>query len=147
LSPYQISELVWDSASDEDTATSSETTSEDEGGLQDVPAVTHLQPDRPTSSGQASSSSIGTSGYEFIQTVSDQQWTLPSGPQTDIVHIFRGGERGIKNSEAPGIDASSSPFTVLKLFFAESVTLLVAETNRYYYDHLDRLGQGPSPPT
>jgi len=42
MSPDQISELVWDIASDQDTATSSETTSEDEGGLQDVPGVTHL---------------------------------------------------------------------------------------------------------
>jgi hypothetical protein len=44
MSPDQMSELVWDSASDQDTATSSETTSEDEGGLQDVPGVTNLQP-------------------------------------------------------------------------------------------------------
>ena len=62
-------------------------------------------------------------------------------------HLYR-GERGIKNIEAPGIDASSNPFTVFQLFFVELITLLVAETNRYYYDHLDRLGQGPSlPPT
>jgi len=27
----------------------------------------------------------------------------------------------------------------------EIITLLVAETNRYYYDHPDRLDQGPSP--
>jgi hypothetical protein len=109
LSPNKISELVWDSASEEDTAASSETTSEDEGGLQDVPGVTHLQSYRPTSSGQASSSSIGTSASECIQTGSDQQWTPPSGPQTDVVHIFTGGARGVRNSEAPGIDASSSP--------------------------------------
>jgi hypothetical protein len=31
------------------------------------------------------------------------------------------------------------------LFFAEIITLLVAETNTYYHDHLDRLDQGPSP--
>jgi len=99
MSPDQISEHVWDSASDQDTATSRETTSEDEGGLLDVSGVTHLQPDRPTSSGQASSISIGTSASECIQTGPDQQWTLPSGPQTDVVHIFTGGERGIKNSE------------------------------------------------
>ena len=85
-----------DSASDQDTATSSETTSEDEGDLQDVAGVTHLQPDLPPSSGQASSSSIGTNASECIQTGSDQQWTLPSGPQTDVVHIFTGGERGLK---------------------------------------------------
>ena len=91
MSPDQISEVVRDSAKDQDTATSSETTSEDEGGFQNVPGVTHLQPDSPTSSGQASSSSIGTSASECIQTGSDQQWTLPSDPQTDVVHIFTGG--------------------------------------------------------
>jgi len=37
LSPSRISELVWDSESEEDTAASSESTSEDEGGLQDEP--------------------------------------------------------------------------------------------------------------
>ena len=115
MSPDQISELVWDSASDQDTATSSETTS-DEGGLQDVPGVTHLQPDRPTSSGQASSSSIGTSASGCIQTGSEQQWTPPSGPQTGVVHTFTGGPRRIRNSEAPGIDTSSSPLKVFQLF-------------------------------
>ena len=144
LSHDQISELVWDSGS-EDTAASSETTSEDEGGLQDVPEVTHLQLDHPTSSGQASSSSLGTSASEYIQTGSDQQWTLPSGPQTGVVHTFTGGPRGIRNSEAPGIDASSNPLRVFQLFFVKIITLLVVENNRYYHDHLDRLDQGPSP--
>jgi len=57
LTLNRISELVWDSAS-EGTAASSDSTSEDDRGFQDVPGVSHLQPDRPTSSGQASSSSI-----------------------------------------------------------------------------------------
>jgi len=61
------------------------------------------------------------------------------------VHTFTGGPRGIRNSEAPGIDASSSPLRVFQLFFAEIITLLVAKTNRYYRDHLDRLDRGPSP--
>ena len=34
---------------------------------------------------------------------------------------------------------------VFQLFFAEIITLLVAETNRYYQGHHDRLDQGPSP--
>ena len=55
LSPDGISELVWNSES-EDTEASSDSTSEDEGGFQDEPGVSHLQPDRPTSSGQAFSS-------------------------------------------------------------------------------------------
>ena len=145
LSPTKIFEMAWDSES-EDTAASSETTSEDEGGLQDEPGVSHLQPDRPTSSGQESSSSIETSASDRIQTRSDQQWTPPSGPQTGVVHTFTGGPRGIRNSEAPGIDTSSSPLRVFQLFFAEIITLLVAETNRYYHDHLDRLDEGPSSP-
>ena len=39
LSPNWFSELVWDSGSEEDTAESSEATSEDEEGLQNEPAV------------------------------------------------------------------------------------------------------------
>ena len=119
------------------TAASSETTSEDEGGLQDKPDVSHLQPDCPTSSGQASSSSIETSASDCIQTGSDQQWPPPSGPQKGLVHTFTGGPRGIRNSDPSGIDASSSPLRVFQLFFAEIITLLVTETNRYYHDHLD----------
>jgi hypothetical protein len=88
--------MVWDSESEEDTVASSESTSEDEGGLQDEPGVSHLQPDHLTSSGQASSSSIETSASDHIQTGSDQQWTLPSGPQTGVVHTFTGGPQGDK---------------------------------------------------
>jgi hypothetical protein len=60
LCPYRISKLVWKSKS-EDTEASSNSTSEDEGDFLEEPGVSHLQPDRPTSSGQASSSSISTS--------------------------------------------------------------------------------------
>jgi hypothetical protein len=31
------------------------------------------------------------------------------------------------------------------LYFAEIITLLVVETNRYYHDHLNRLDEEPSP--
>ena len=96
LSPTQISKLVWDSESKEDTSVSSESTSEDKGGLQDEPGVSHLQLDHPTSSGQASSGSIETSASDRIQTGSDQQWTPPSGPHTGVVHTFTGGPRGDK---------------------------------------------------
>ena len=66
LSPTQISEMVWDSESEDDTEASSESTSEEEGGLQDKPGVSHLQPDCPTSSGQASSTSIEPSASLII---------------------------------------------------------------------------------
>jgi len=71
LSPNWISELVWDSEIEETEA--SDSTSEDEGGFQDGPWVSHLQPDCPTSSGQASSSSFMTSASDGFQSGSGQQ--------------------------------------------------------------------------
>ena len=144
LSRNRISELVWDSESEE-TSASSESTSEDEGCFRDEPGVSHLQPDRPTSSGQASSSSFVTSASDGFQSGSGQQWTRPSGPQRGVVHTFTGGPRGKRNSEAPHINDSSSPLSVFLLYFAEIITLVVVETNSYYRDHLDRVDEGPSP--
>ena len=144
LSPGRISELVWDSER-EGAATSSDSTSEDKEDFQDEPGVSHLQPDRPTSSGQASSSSMSTSASDRFQSGSGQQWTRPSGPQRCVVHTFTGGPRGKRNSEALHINDSSSPLSVFLLYFAEIMTLLVVETNRYYHDHLGRLDEGPSP--
>ena len=127
------------------TAASIDSTSEDEGGFQDEPGVSHLQPDHPTSSGQASSSSISTSASDGFQSGSGQQWTQPSRSQRDVVPIFIGGPRGIRNSEVPHLNDSFSPLSVFLLYFAEIVTLLVVETNRYCHDHLDRLDEVPSP--
>jgi len=61
------------------------------------------------------------------------------------VHTFIRGPRGKRNSEAQHLNDSSSPHSVFLLYFAEIITLLVVETNRYYHDHLDRLDEGPSP--
>ena len=52
---------------------------------------------------------------------------------------------GNRNTEAPHINDSSSPLSVFLLYFAEIITLLVVETNRYYHAHLDRFDEGPSP--
>jgi len=144
LSPNRNSELVWNSGSEE-TVASCDSTSEDEGGFQDEPGVSHLQPDHLTSSGQASSSSILTSASDGFHSGSGQQWKRPSGPQSGVVHTFTGGPRGIRNSEAPHINDRSSPLNVFLLYFAEIITLLVVETNRYYPDHLDSFDEGPSP--
>jgi len=130
LSQNRVSELVWDIESDE-TLASSDSTSEDEGGFRDKPGVSHLKLDRPTSSGQASSSSFVTSASDGFQSGSGQQWTWPSGPQRGVVHTFTGGPRGKRNSEAPHLNDSSSPLSVFLLYFAEIITLLVVETNRY----------------
>jgi hypothetical protein len=72
-------------------------------------------------------------------------WTRPSSPQTSVVHTYTGGNRGKKDNEAPHINDASSPLSVFLLYFAEIITLLVVESNRYYHDHVDRLDEGPSP--
>jgi len=104
-----------------------------------------MQQDRPTSSGQASSSSFVTSASDGFQSGSDQQWTRPSGPQRGVVHTFTGGPREKRNSKAPELNGSSSRLSFFLLYFAEIITLLVVETNRYYHDQPDTLDERPSP--
>ena len=65
-------------------------------------------------------------------------------PERCSTHLYR-GSRGKRNTEAPHINDSSSPLGVFLLYFAEIITLLVVETNRYYHAHIDRLDEGPSP--
>jgi len=60
------------------------------------------------------------------------------------VHNFIGSPNR-KSSEAAHITPESTPLSVLLLFFTEIVTLLVAETNRYYHQFLDNFEGGPSP--
>ena len=71
LSPNWISELVWDSEIEEKAA--SDSMSEDKGGFQDERWVSHLQPELPTSSGQASSSLFSTSASDGFQSGSGQK--------------------------------------------------------------------------
>jgi hypothetical protein len=83
--------------------------------------MSHLQPDRPTSSGQASSSSMSTDASDCFQSGSGQQWTRPSGPHRCVIHTCTGGPRGKRNIEAPHIKDSSSPLSVFLLYFAEII--------------------------
>jgi hypothetical protein len=62
-------------------------------------------------------------------------------PQKRVVHTFTGASNG-KSSEAVHITKESTPISVLLLFFAEIITLLVVETNRYYLQNSD---DRPSP--
>ena len=55
--------MVLDSESYEAGAPSNNS-SEDEGGFEDVPGVSHLQPDRPTSRGHAPSSSFSSNAFD-----------------------------------------------------------------------------------
>ena len=91
--------------------------------------VSHLQPDRPTSKGQASSSSMSTSASDGFHSEAGQQWTRPSCPQRCVVHTFTGGPRKKRNSEVHHINDNSSPLSVFPLYFAEIITLLVVETD------------------
>ena len=92
----------------------SDSSAEDEGGFEDEPGVSHLQPDPPTSRGNVLSSSFSSISSDVeeifhsrtgqqVQTPSTSQWTRPSGPQRSVVHAFRGGRRGQKGNEAPHI--------------------------------------------
>jgi hypothetical protein len=60
------------------------------------------------------------------------------------VHNFIGAPNW-KSSEAARITPESTPLSVLLLFFAEIITLLVVETNRYYHQFLHNFDDGPSP--
>ena len=152
LSQNWISELVWDSESDEAGAPSD--SNSEEGGFEDKPRVSHLQMDLSTSSGQAPSSLLSSACDEEdvfqsgpgqqVQTPSPSQWKLPNGPHRSVGHTFTGGPRGKRVSEAPHINDGSNPLSFSLLYFAEIISLLMVEINRYYHNHLDKLDKGPS---
>ena len=155
LSLNQTPELVWDSESYEAGAPN-DSSSEDEGGFEYKPGLSHMQQEWPTSRGQASSSSLSSDASDEeeifqsgpdqqVQTPSPSQWTQPSGPQRSTEQTFRGGPRGAKTQWSATYDDGSSPISVFILYLAEIITLLAMETNRYYHSHLDRLEDGPSP--
>jgi hypothetical protein len=109
LSLNQISELVWDSEGYEAGALS-DCSSEDKGGFEDKPSLSHWQPDWPSSRGQALNSSFSSNASDEeeifqsgpdqqVQTLSTLQWTRPCGPHWSVVHTFRGGLRGQKGNK------------------------------------------------
>jgi hypothetical protein len=105
LSQSLITELIWDSECEE-VGTSSISSAEDEGGFEDQPGVSCLQPDCPTCSGQISGSSISGSASEGEQVVESgpgQQvqmpstsWTWPHSTRTSVVHTYTGCKKGKK---------------------------------------------------
>ena len=133
LSPNRISELVWDSENDE-AGTTSDSISEDEGGFQDGPRVSRLQPDRPTSSGQVSSRSFSSSASdeedvfpEYVRSAGSN--AIPFAVYTALwpsekcrTHFHRGPQG--EKSEAPHISDGYSPLSVFLLYFAEIIALL-----------------------
>ena len=86
---------------------------------------------------------------DVVENVSSQQpqstqWTLPPYPQMHVLHPFTGASKG-KSSDAAHVTAQSTPLSVLMLFYAEIITLLVVETNRYYHDCLDNTDEKHHP--
>ena len=108
-----------------------------------VPGVSQPQPYRQTASCHESSSSVSSSASdeddagesgpgEQTQQPVTLQWTCPSCLQSSVAHTYTGGPRGKKDNEASHINDGSSPLSVFLLYFAEIISLLVVETNRYY---------------
>ena len=94
---------------------------------------------QPVSSSDFSAST--SEDEDVVENVASQQpqsmqWTLPPYPRMRAVHPFTGAPKG-KSSEAAHVNGQSTPLSVLMPFFAEIITLLVVETNRYYHYCLD----------
>ena len=61
-----------------------------------------------------------------------------------VVHNFTGAPNG-KRREAAHVTKESTPLSVLLLFYAEIITLLVVEANRYYHQFLENSDDRHSP--
>ena len=149
LQPGEISELVFDTDSDESRLSSD--ISSVEGGFESVSGLSQPQPYHQTASSHESRSSISSSASdeedagengpgEQTQQPITLQWTCPSFPQSSVAHTYTGGPRGKKDNEASHINDGSSPLSVFLLYFAEIITLLAVEANRYYRDYTGCLG-------
>jgi len=109
-------------------------------------------PSRRSSVSQPPTPDFSTSSSEDdddVGNVAGQQpqlclWTLPPQPRKHVVHTFTGALNG-KSREAAQIMSKSTPLSILLLLFAEIITLLVVETNRYYRQFLENSDDGHSP--
>jgi len=109
-------------------------------------------PSRRSSISQPPSPDFSASSSEDdndVGNVAGQQpqpclWTMPPPPWRRVVHNFTGAPNG-KSKEAAHVTSESTPLSVLLLFFAEIITLLVVETNRYYHQFLQNSDDGHSP--
>jgi len=101
------------------------------------------QPARPDFSASSSED------VEDVGNVTGQQpqpgvWALPPKTQKRVVHTFIGASNG-KSIKGAHITKESTPLSFLLLFFAEIITLLFVETNRYYDQFLQNSDDGQSP--
>ena len=165
LKPRHSFEMFTDSDSESDESDRVTVDMEEEGGCEKLESgLMSQQGHAPSQSGHTARSSIdvphspcsSSSSAEDdlgqirsdVQTPQEQttlQWTRPPCHQEHVVHTFTRGPCGRKDVEAPHISESSTPLSVFLLYFAEIITLLVVETNRYYHHYLDTLDHELSP--
>jgi len=141
LSRNQIREIVINSDSDEEKYYVSEDTEDDE---RSPPSRRSSVSDPPSPDFSASSSEDEDIGNVAGQQAQPCLWRLPPQSQRRVVHTFTGAPNG-KSEEVAHVTSESTPLSVLLLFFAEIVTLLVVETNRYYHQFLENFDDGHSP--
>ena len=127
LSQNQIREIVMDSDSDEEKYYASEDWEDDEPRPSSPPSSIsqHPSPDFSASSSE---------DEDGVGNVAGQQpqpclWTQPAKPRRRVVHTFIGSPNR-KSREAAHVTRESTALSVLLLFFTETITLLVVETNR-----------------
>jgi len=142
LSQNQIREIIMDKDSDEEKFYVFEDMEDDEPH---PPSQLSSISEPPSPDFSASSSE----GEYDVGNVAGQQpqpclWTLPPQLRRRVVHTFTGAPNG-KSREAAHVMSESTPLRVLLLFFAEIITLLVVETNRYYHQFLENSDDGHSP--
>jgi hypothetical protein len=87
-------------------------------------------PSSPDYSTDYSTSTSDTVGNVAGQHLQPGQWTLPPFRRRRVLHTFTGAPKG--KAVKQHVTAESTPLSVLQLFFAEIITLLVVETSRYY---------------
>jgi hypothetical protein len=135
LSQNQIQNIVMDSNSNEEAYYVSTDTEDVQQPCPSLPISKPASPDYSASSSE-DEGDVNVAGRQ----PQPSQWTLPPKPRRHVVHTPKG-----KSSEAAHITSASTPLSVLLLFFAEIITVLVLETNRYYQQFLDSSDEGPPP--
>jgi len=68
--------------------------------------------------------------------------TAPSTLKACSAHLYWGSQW---EKQGSCTQSESTPPSVLLLFFAEIITVLVVEMNRYYHQFLENSDDGPSP--
>jgi hypothetical protein len=72
-------------------------------------------------------------------------WRQQTAATNTRIHQFTGDKTGKRQNVAPHINKDSTTDSVLMLYSAAVITLVVEETNWYYRQYLDTLDNGPLP--